>query len=395
MTKIRRLFCLFAVVAAGTGCLNESTETAAEDRGAASAAQPADGAAAIAFRLHPVIDEQQGGLVLATITVPESWKVTTKVVWNYADVSHPVRGWARVEAPDGAAWVEFFPIELFYWLEPVTSPVPIGTRSLGMIHKPNISAREALERFVVKEYRGKQQGLEIAGIRDAHGLAAAFGSEVSGQALAARLHYVADGAPVEEDVFALLGDGNRVPYTGPQGTWYESHRPLVLAHAIGARNGQLESMRPLLGFIATSLKVDPAWEAHRQQVTNQLAAEFNRMIANGYAQIQAAAQLSRAISANNDALLASMETQRQAQAQRDAARRQAAQTQSAGSGFSDYIRGVERMQDPYWGESEQSYNERYHWTDGHGNYRSSNDSGYNPNIGAGGGPTWQRMEPVD
>ena len=52
------------------------------------------------------------------------------------------------------------------------------------------------------------------------------------------------------------------------------------------------------------------------------------------------------------------------------------------------------MKDPYWGESEQSYLQRYHWTDGSGNYRSSNDAGFNPNVGAGGGVTWQRMEPA-
>lgn len=49
---------------------------------------------------------------------------------------------------------------------------------------------------------------------------------------------------------------------------------------------------------------------------------------------------------------------------------------------------------PYWGESDHSYNDQYHWTDGQGNYRHSNDSTYNPNVGAGGGPTWQRMEPA-
>jgi hypothetical protein len=52
------------------------------------------------------------------------------------------------------------------------------------------------------------------------------------------------------------------------------------------------------------------------------------------------------------------------------------------------------LKDPYWGESEQSSQPRYHWTDGAGNYRSSNDSTSNANIGAGGGPNWQRMDPA-
>lgn len=350
------------------------------------------------FRSHRIVDEQQGGLVVATISVPAQWHVHSKVHWTYGDVSHPVRAFARAEAPDGSAWVEFFPVEIFYWLEPVRSPVPVGGRTLGMIHAPNIGTRQAMQQFVIAPYRGKQQSLQITSVRsiDPARLAAAFGQPPSpGEAIAARLRYTVHGRPVDEDIYAMLGSGNRVPYTGPQGTWYESHRPLLYAHALGAANGALDSMYPLLAFIAGSLKVDPAWEAHRQQVLKYLSDEFNRMIARGYQQIQAAAQLSRTISANNDAMLGSMQAQRQAQAQRDAARRaSAASASSPNDAFSHYLRGTERMKDPYWGESDQSYHQRYHWTDGSGNYRSSNDASFNPNIGAGGGPTWQRMEPV-
>jgi len=64
--------------------------------------------AAIAMRTHRIVDEQQGGLVLGTITVPARWNVKSRVVWTYADVSHPVRATLRAEAPDGSAWVEFF-----------------------------------------------------------------------------------------------------------------------------------------------------------------------------------------------------------------------------------------------------------------------------------------------
>src|SRR6185295_8778171 len=100
-------------------------------------AQPA-APAQMQFRVHPIVDQQQGGLVLGTITVPQSWKVTSRVEWKYADVSHPVRAMARAEAPDGSAWVEYFPVEIFYWLEPVPAPVPVGQRGLGMIHAPNV-----------------------------------------------------------------------------------------------------------------------------------------------------------------------------------------------------------------------------------------------------------------
>lgn len=390
------------------GCSESGDGKALADSTASRGVPPASGSAAQAlrppqggmpqmqFRLHPIIDKQQGGLVLATIAVPQNWKVVSNVEWNYQDVSHPVRATARAEAPDGSAWVEYFPVEIFYWLEPIGSPVPIGDRNLGMIHKPNIGIQEAMRRFVITPYRGNRHNLQVVGFRPVVRLAEAFGAPSSpGEAISMRIRYIAGGETVDEDIYGMLGSGNRIPYQGPQGTWYESHRPLVFVHAMGATNGGLESMYPLLGFIATSLKVDPAWEAHRQRVMQQLSAEFDQLIARGYAQIQAAAQLSRTISANNDAMLASMQAQRQAQAQRDAAGRESASSRSASEDFSLYIRGTERMKDPYWGESEQSYHQRYHWTDGSGNYRSSNDSNFNPNIGAGGGQTWQRMEPVD
>jgi len=365
------------------------------DPPSASASAPAP---TMQFRVEPIVDKQQG-LVLATITVPQDWKVGSQVHWNYQDVSHPVRAGARAEAPDGSAWVEYFPVEIFYWLEPAQAPIPIGGRSLGMIHRPHIDIRDAMQRFVIGPYRGELPQLKVVGSRPISGLAEAFGSPPTpGDAMAVRLHYILHGQPADEDIYGLLASGNRIPYTGPQGTWYESHRPLLFVHSMGATNGKLDGVHPLLAFIATSLKIDPVWRTRREQVMQQLAAEFNRLIARGYAQIQAAAELSRTISRHNDAMIASIEGQRQAQAQHDAMARQAA---NAGNGHSPsddfdlYIRGTERMKDPYWGESEQAYNEKYRWTDGYGNYQHSNDSTFNPNVGAGGGATWQRMEPAD
>lgn len=393
---------LGALVALATGC-SERGDAPVSGRATAAApataaerpARPRGAAPQMQFRVQPVVDQQQGGLVVATITLPQSWKFASRVEWRYQDVSHPVRVGARAEAPDGSAWVEFFPNELFYWGEPAL-PFPVGSRNLGMIHAPHIRVQDAMRHFVVGPYRGRMPNLEVVRARPVKGLFEAFGLPPSpGEAMAVRLRYTVGGRPADEDVFAQLGRGDRVPYTGPLGTWYENHRPLVLGHAIGATGGLLDSMYPLLGFIATSVKADPAWQAHRERVRQQIAAAFDRYIAQGYEAIAAAGRMSAEISRGNDAMLASMQAQRQAQAQRDAARRAAGSgSRSTSDDFSLYIRGTERMKDPYWGESEQSYHQRYHWTDGHGNYRSSNDAGFNPNIGAGGGPTWQRMEPA-
>jgi hypothetical protein len=350
------------------------------------------------FRTHAITDPQQGNLTIATIAVPVQWRVSQSVQWNYKDVSNPLHIFARAESPDGAAWVEFFPAEVFYWLQPVAAPVAYGGRNLGMIHAPGIAARQAFEQFVVRPYRGQQSQLRVVNVHpvDAARLAAAFNQPATpGEGVGARLTYVLNGRPVEEDVYAMLGAVNRIPYTGHQGTTYENHRALLFAHALGAAAGTLDSAYPLLTYIVGSLRLDPQWEQHRQKVMLALAAEFNRQMQTGLAQIDAAGATSRAISANNDAMLSSMQFQRQASAQRDAAMRAAsASASSSGDGFSGYLRGTEKMQDPYWGTSERSYNNKYHWTDGSGNYRSSNDPTFNPNVGTGGGVNWQRMEPA-
>ncbi len=345
---------------------------------------------------QPIVDRRQGGMVVSTVAVPKGWKLTSDVQWRYQDVSWPVRIHARVESPDGSAWVEFFPAEFLYWLEPGRDPLPVGARALGMTHAPGFGIDAAMKSFVIRPNRGRAPGLRIVSSRTIHGLAEAFHQKSSpGDERAYRLTYQLRGKPVEEDLFGMLGAPARIPYTGPQGTTYEVHRGLYYVHSMGAMNGQLASVRPLLAFIAGSVTVDPAWQKRREQVVAQLAEQFNRALQAGYAQIAAAGAASKAISAQNDAMLSSMSSQRQVQAQREAVKRATANASPRGGDeFDGYIRGTTKMKDPYWGESEQSSNASYHWTDGQGTYRSSNDPSFDPNVGAGGGANWQRMEPA-
>ena len=53
---------------------------------------------------------------------------------------------------------------------------------------------------------------------------------------------------------------------------------------------------------------------------------------------------------------------------------------------------VDTVDDPYYGTSQHAYTEKYHWTDGYGSYRNSNDATYNPNQTEKG--DWQIMQPT-
>ena len=394
----RQSIFLFVVLAAAVlagACSDKKASPAAGAAAAPGDDAPARGSAKNAsrrdsspfsrtkFEAYPVIDKAQGGMVVGTIAVPEEWTASSNIEWTYANVSFPMRMSARIAAPDGSAWLEWYPGELFYWLEPRDTSVAVGGRSLGMIHRPGIGVQEAMHRFVLARYRGRAQNLQVLGYRPIGNLARALGQPpMEGDSIAARVRYVLGGRTVDEEFFAILTNVIRIPYHGPQGTTYEYHRTLSYVHSMGAADGKLDGLHPLLGFVAASWRADPVWQRHAQQVCQQLADQFNRNLAAGYARIAAAGRLSRSISANNDAMIRSIEAQRQATNQSQ---------DRINDNFSQYIRGTERMQDPYYGTSEQSYTNKYHWTDGSGNYQHSNDPNFNPNNGSN--TNWQRMQP--
>ena len=53
---------------------------------------------------------------------------------------------------------------------------------------------------------------------------------------------------------------------------------------------------------------------------------------------------------------------------------------------------MDTVDDPYYGTSQHANTEKYHWTDGYGSYRNSNDANYNPNLNSNA--TWTPMNPA-
>jgi len=304
----------------------------------------------------------------------------------------------RAESQTGDAWVEGFPTEMFFWLEPEYQPMGNGARHLGMIKQTPLSAEEALLHYAVLPARGNYPNFRVVSSRQVPNLAETLGDKpVSGQSVAILISYQQNAQSIQEEFYGMLSDIQSVPYHGPQGTTVEHHMWLQYVHSMGTADNKLDSMKSLLGGIASSFSVNPSWQKAVAQVSQYLAREFNAQLARDYAGIKAAGQLSRQISAQNDAWLANFEQQRIAsdrqmdqfmadmQSQGDA-------YDKANENFSQYMRGTEKMQDPYWEESDQPYDYQYHWTDGSGNYRHSNDLGDDPNLGST--QNWVLMQPA-
>ena len=336
----------------------------------------------IKFRVQEVADKDQGGLIAVRFAAPQDWKANGLLEWHYNDLYTPVRFSSRAESPDGSAWIETYPAEVFFWLDPRWDNFQGGT--VGGIHHTNITVQQAMERYVIRRYRGKEKNLRILGYRPVSNLAQALNQPaISGEGIDFRVRYESGGQTVDEEFFGLLTPKLTIPYHGPQGTTYEYHRTLTLVHSIGAKSGKLESVRPLLGYMAHSFEVDKVWEKQRDAAIKQLIDAYNRNLAAGYAQIEAAGRLSRAISANNDAMIQAMDESRVAQrAEANAARASSSanSAEKAAEDFDQYIRGTEKMEDSSGNVSEQSSLYSYHWTDGYGNYIHSNDSSFDPNA---------------
>ncbi|MGC2062315.1 MAG: hypothetical protein WA610_05005 [Thermodesulfovibrionales bacterium] len=368
----------------------DATGAAAQGRGAT----PKTGA--LKFTTYDVTDPNFGGMRVATIAIPAGWRASSQVRWDFGSANYPVRVNVHVQSPDGKMWIDLLPMDAVYWMDRTFQRIPVGQRSYGAVYAPNASIEQAMRQLVVLPARGKMPGFQITDKRrvDAARLARAFNKvNWRGEAMSMRVHYKLKGAQAEEDFFTFYTAVQTIPYTGPQGTSHEFHRMLLLSHAVGATDGLLPSVYPLLATVVSSIRNDDYYERHIQSVQRHITAQYNAALKRGYDSIAAAGQLSRSISANNDALLSSMQQQRAAQRSADSARRATAGGgASPNDAFSQYMRGTTRMDDPYWGTSERDSNYSYHWTDGQGNYRASNDSGFNPNVGTGGGPNWQRME---
>jgi len=241
---------------------------------------------------------------------------------------------------------------------------------------------------VIQQTRGRSPKFQWVGNKDLPDLPAALKLPASpGQrGLGVKVSYELSGQPVEEEFYGVFYSVE-VPYDGPQGRTYQVNWGIAALHSFRGPAASLDKRRPVFAAIAKSFRPNPAWQQRLAAVNKYLADEFNRQLQAGYDQIAAAGRLSRMISANNDAMLAAIDRSLQSSGAGSSA-----EARSASSKFDDYVRGVETVDDPYYGTSQHAATEQFHWTDGYGNYRNANDVTYDPNRTEVG--NWQLMKPI-
>jgi hypothetical protein len=342
--------------------------------------------------VRQIIDNQQGGLVVCAFSAPETWRDSSKVLWNYQNTSNPVQVGAGAENPANEEAYFQFPILQCFSLRPDSNYYRPGQNFGGLIfaHQP-MPPGQALLAFV-HQVRGTFPKFQLIGSKELPDLAKALQAPMWGndRGVGVKVTYELNGKPVEEEFYAV-GYSVDIPYDGPQGRTWQVNWGLRALHSFRAPQGTLDRRRNVFAAIAKSFRPNPAWQQRLTAINAYLAEQFNRQLQAGYDSIAAAGRLSRQISANNDAMIASIDRQLAASRASSGAG-SGSGTRSSADKFDDYIRGVDTVDDPYWGTSQHSYNEAYHWTDGYGSYRNSNDASYNPNQAENG--NWQLMQPT-
>jgi hypothetical protein len=340
------------------------------------------------FAVHTITDQQQGGMPFIALMAPENWQVSGEVRWKYEDVSNPVTAFVRTWNPSKPEGVTFFPQVACYWLQGAAAVNRPGSRALGQLNVQPMSPPESLRSAIVQFYHPNQPSLQIVGVREMPKLAAMFKEDPNTtNGVGIKVTYEENGQPVEEEFYAVYYLV-RIPYDGPQGHSIQINWGLLHVHSFKAPRGTLDKRREVLTYVVHSVQPNPQWKQRADDIRAQLGNQFNNNLAQGYANIAAAGQRSRQISADNDAMIASMDSQRAA----SNARSSAGSARSGNDKFDDYVRGVDTMNDPYTGTSQHSSSEQYHWTDGYGNYAHSNDSSFDPNQTSN--ITWQQMTPA-
>jgi hypothetical protein len=294
-----------------------------------------------------------------------------------------------VENPANDEAFYLFPTVDLFWLRPVTNFYRPGQNVGGLLYAAPMRPDATLMAFI-QQVRGSFPGFHVDGRKDLPELPAALRLSPSPnqRGVGIKVSYDFEGRPIDEEFYAVYYSVD-IPYDGPQGRTWQTNWGLRALHSFRGPRGTLDKRRPVFAAIAKSFRPNPAWQQRLAAVNAYLAEQFNRQLQAGYDQIAAAGRLSRQISANNDAMLASIDSRLQASR---ASSNAGAGTRGPAEKFDDYVRGVDTTDDPYYGTSQHSSNDTYHWTDGYGTYRNSSDANYNPNQNENG--NWQLMQPT-
>ena len=334
---------------------------------------------------YTIVDEQHGGLVVATFAHPSEWQARSQVIWNMEHTNVPAQIFSMAFNPNGVEAFEFFPMQAFFWLEIDYGTVPIGQNAHGLVRMPPRPAPDALANLVIPNLRRDRQNLQPV-----PNLWQVFNDPPpqQGESLMARVEYEERGRAIEEEFYGVYSWNQN----GGQLNWGFGR-----LFCFRAERGQLDSMRATFWQIAGSLQPNPQWKQLYDQVVEQLMAGFNVRIGETHARFEREKQIGRQNIAYNDQLI----NQRNAQVNASIEQTQQEIRERSQNHFTpqDAFGYALRNQTPFHDPNSATGNYRvvegdyeYNYINNQGEMYSTNDPMDNPSHHQDG--TWVEAKPV-
>jgi hypothetical protein len=377
----------------------------------ADAATAASAATGEKFVEQVIADTEHGGMRAATIHIPEKWSFESKIEWHYDRIEVPLIVSSHAENPDNAEAYFQYPLlraeivdvaPQYKRYAPPNKNKPGDRIPSGAIWSAPIPPMQALAKFI-QLTRPNAANFKWIGQQDLPDLAKALKIDPwpGDHGVAIKVGYDLNGQPVEEAFFGVY-------YISKQGTDAASVGQLSMAagsvqqtnwglralQSMRAPAGTLDKRMPMFCFIAKSFYVNPEWIRLTKAINDKMMADFNQKMKQGWDQLRAAQAIMQQTMQQQAAFQANFDKQEEAFRNsggvddsflRDGGKR------SASDHFDDLIRGVDTVNDPSTGGTTQLSNlGQYHFTDGFGNYRTTDDPNYTPEQ-AGEVGSWTRM----
>jgi hypothetical protein len=346
---------------------------------------------------HQIVDAQHQGLVVGTFEHPDAWRARSQVVWNFQNVSHPVAVSAATFNPGGVDAIEFLPTEACCWIEPNMGQA-IGQQRYGLTLLPPAPAVEVMTRWLIPKYRGKRAGGRVVGAQPIPDLAQRFNAaelqSVPTEGIVVRVEYIENtrNTAIEEEFYACRYQFQPVPGAVTQINW-----GLARVMCVRAERGRLDAAKDTFWRTATSLRLNPQWQALFNQIAQQLHGQFQQVIQAGYDKLQGEQQLQSQMSAyyqqqrDQQSANVAWSVQRQQQMNADRAGGYTAQDAWGDTALSDRT----AYEDPNSQAGNYHYEHGQHqwvWTDGQGGWIPTNDPNFDPNVGSS--HTWTLAKKV-
>ena len=362
------------------------------------------------FTERIITDTDHNGMRVATIHLPEKWHFESKLEWHYDRIEVPLIFSSHAENPDNAEAYFQYPLlraevvdvapQYRQYAKNNTRP---GDRlPTGAIWSAPIPPMQALAKFI-QQTRPNAANFKWIGQQDLPDLAKALKMDPwpNDHGVAIKIGYDLNGQPVEEAFFGVY-------YISKQGTDAVSLGQLSMAagslqqtnwgfralQSFRAPAGTLDKRMPMFCVIAKSIYINPEWGRLSKAINDKMMADFNQKMKQGWDQLRAAQAIMEQTMRQQAAFQANFDKQEEAFRNSggvDDSYLRDGGARSAADHWDDLIRGVDTVNDPSTGGTTQLSNlGQYHFTDGFGNYRTSDDPNYTPEK-AGEVGSWQLM----